>query len=170
MTRTIKTNAQLRNKHAKSKQKGAMSLEAMMIVSAVVVALLFIMSKGPAIMYKMNTMMFMSQAADIAQATQGRPNVALLTIPKLCERDALSEKICGAANNGLGTNPFGGDWVLKGNASSVSLIDLTATMPNDANRVLDVADLMAPSTRAGCESADSCSTIKTSATSITMTY
>jgi hypothetical protein len=170
MTRTIKTNAQLRNKHAKSKQQGAMSLEAMMIVSGVVVALLFIMSKAPTIMYKINTMMFMSQAADIAQATQGRPNLASLTIPKLCERDALSEKICGAANNGMGTNPFGGDWVLKGNSSSVALIDLTATMPNDANKVLDLADLMAPSTRAGCESADGCSTIKTSGTSITMTY
>ncbi len=170
MTHTIKTNAQLRNKHAKSKQKGAMSLEAMMIVSGVIVTLLFIMSKGPAIMYKINATMFMSQAAEIAQAAQGRPNLASLTIPKLCERDALSEKICGAANNGVGTNPFGGDWALKGNASSVALVDLTATLPNDANRVLDLADYMAPSTRAGCESADGCSTIKTTATSIIMTY
>ena len=160
----------MRNKYAKSKQQGAMSLEAVMIVSGVVVALLFVMSKAPTIMYKMNTMMFMSQAADIAQSTQGRPNLASLTIPKLCERDALSEKICGAANNGIGTNPFGGDWVLKGNASSVALVDLTATLPNDGNRVLDLADLMAPSTRAGCESADDCSTIKTTATSIIMTY
>lgn len=170
MTRTIKTNNELRNKHAKSKQQGAMSLEAMMILSGVIVALLFVVSKGPEIMYKLNATRFMSQAADIAQAIQGRPNLPSWTIPKLCERDALSEKICGAANDGVGTNPFGGDWVLKGNASSVSLVDLTATLPNDANKVLDLADLMAPSTRAGCESADSCSTIKTSATSITMTY
>ncbi|MGR6830992.1 hypothetical protein [Aliivibrio wodanis] len=160
----------MRNKYAKSKQQGAMSLEAVMIISGVVVALLFVMSKAPTIMYKMNTMMFMSQAAEIAQATQGRPSPASLTIPKLCERSALSEKICGEAKNGLGTNPFGGDWVLRGNASSVALVDLTATLPNDSDRVLDLADLMAPSTRAGCESADSCSTIKTSATSITMTY
>ena len=170
MTRTIKTNAQLRNKHAKSKQQGAMSVEAIMIISGIIVGLLFIMSKAPEIRYKLNTTMFVSQAADIAQATQGRPNLAKLTIPKLCEREALSEKICGEANNGLGTNPFGGDWVLKGNPSSVALIDLTATLPNDGNRVLDLADLMAPSTRAGCDSAESCSTIKTTATSIIMTY
>ena len=108
MTRTIKTNAQLRNKHAKSKQQGAMSVEAIMIISGIIVGLLFIMSKAPEIRYKLNTTMFVSQAADIAQATQGRPNLAKLTIPKLCEREALSEKICGEANNGLGTNPFGG--------------------------------------------------------------
>ncbi len=164
-------NHNLPNKpHTNTKQKGAMSVEAMMIASGVIVALLFIMSKAPIIMYKINTMMFASQAADIIQTTQGRPNLPSLTIQKLCERDALSDDICGAANNGVGTNPFGDDWILRGNPSSVALLDLTGTLPNDTNRVKDLADLMAPTTRAGCEEYTGCSTIKITADSVIMTY
>lgn len=152
------------------KQQGALSVEALMVVGGVIVALMFIMTKIPDIMYKLNVSKFTSQAAEIVQEIQGRPNLAKLTIPKLCERSALSETICGEANNGLSTNPFGGDWVLKGNSSSVALVDITATLPNDADHVLDLADLMAPTTRAGCSEAEGCSTIQTTATSIIMTY
>nr|AKN37821.1 hypothetical protein [Aliivibrio fischeri] len=163
MTHTI-------NKSKYRKQQGALSVEAMMVIGGVIVALMFIMTKIPVIMYKINVSKFTSQAAEIVQETQGRPNLAKLTIPILCKRNALSENICGEADNGIGTNPFGGDWILKGNSSSVALIDITATMPNDADHVLDLADLMAPTTRAGCSEADGCSTIKTTSTSIIMTY
>ncbi|MCE7575585.1 hypothetical protein [Aliivibrio fischeri] len=157
-------------KKRNNKQLGALSLEAMMITGGIIVGLMFIMSKGPALMYKINTVKFTSQASEIVQATQGRANLATLTIPKLCARDALNESICGTTNDGRGTNPFGGDWILSGNAASPTLIDLTATLPNDQSKVLDLADLMAPTTRAGCTEATGCSTIKTTASSIVMTY
>lgn len=157
-------------KKRNNKQLGALSLEAMMITGGIIIGLMFIMSKGPEIMYKINTVKFTSQASEIVQATQGRANLATLTIAKLCARDALSDSICGTAKDGRGTNPFGGDWVLTGNASSPSLIDLSATLPNDQSKVLDLADLMAPTTRAGCIEAAGCSTIKTTADSVVMTY
>ncbi|MUK76581.1 hypothetical protein GNP84_06630 [Aliivibrio fischeri] len=157
-----------RSKHRK--QQGALSVEAMMVIGGVLVALMFIMTKIPVIMYKINVSKFTSQAAEIVQETQGRPNLSTLTIPKLCERNALSDTICGEAKNGIGTNPFGGNWELKGNTSSPALIDITATLPNDTDHLLDLADLMAPTTRAGCIEADGCSTIKTTSSSIVMTY
>ncbi|AAW88273.1 hypothetical protein VF_B0031 (plasmid) [Aliivibrio fischeri ES114] len=163
---TTFSTAKKRNK----KQLGALSIDGMIYTSAIIISVLFVMSKGPALWYKINTARFSAQASEIVQATQGRANLATLTIAKLCARDALDKGICGTANDGRGTNPFGGDWILSGNASSSALIDLTATLPNDQNRVLDLADLMAPTTRSGCTEATGCSTIKTTADSVVMTY
>ncbi len=42
----------------------------------------------------------------------------------MCTTGHLSQDICGAGGDGVGTNPFGGDYVLTVNATDANLVDL----------------------------------------------
>ncbi len=156
------------------KQRGALSAEAVMITAFVIIGLIFVAAQAPNLMYKINEMRFLSQANEIAQETQAwkkaRPNFDGVTITKVCEETSLSKNVCGSSNDGKSTNPFGGDWTISVNSGSKGLYDVTATVPEDAERIPSLANSIAPSTREACYEADGCSTVTTSSNSLTMTY
>lgn len=164
------------NAFMKNKQRGALSAELAMVVVIVVLALIFIVSQAPNIMYKINEMRFVSQTNEIAQETllwkKARPNYEGVTIAKVCADGSLNKNICGASNDGKATNPFGGDWSIAANTRSKGLFDITATVPDatDAERIPSMAGSVAPSTRGNCAEATGCPTLTTTANSLKMTF
>ncbi|EIA0806466.1 hypothetical protein K6327_004036 [Vibrio vulnificus] len=164
------------NAFMKHKQRGALSAELAMVVVIVVLALIFIVSQAPNIMYKINEMRFLSQANEIAQETllwkKARPNFDGVTIAKVCQEGSLNKSICGNSNDGRATNPFGGDWSITVNTRSKGLFDVTATVPDakDAERIPSLANSIASSTRGNCSEATGCSTLTTTGNALKMTY
>ncbi|MCW8348724.1 hypothetical protein MD535_22300 [Vibrio sp. ZSDZ65] len=155
------------------KQRGAISLDALIVIGVVILALIFVISQAPKLTYAWNKFQYGQQAASIEKYTRdwqrGRSNFATVDISKVCATTDLDRKICGPGNNGVATNPFGGNWSVTAN-SNPGLFDVTGTLPNDTNRIIDIADTMAPSTRGNCQESTGCSTLSTSATGVTMTY
>ncbi|HFQ5086707.1 TPA: hypothetical protein ACGUVT_004320 [Vibrio vulnificus] len=164
------------NQARQYKQRGALSAELAMVAVVVVLALIFIVSQAPNLLFKINEMRFLSQANEIAQETllwkKGRPNFDGVTITKVCQEGALSKSICGTTNDGKNTNPFGGDWSITVNTRSKGLFDVLATVPDakDALRIPSLANSVAPSTRGNCTEASGCTTLVTTANSLKMTY
>ncbi|MDN3683201.1 hypothetical protein QWZ04_23115 [Vibrio tapetis subsp. quintayensis] len=166
---TSKNNVLFRNK-----QRGAISLEAIIILGFVTLALIAVISQVPNLITKFDKFMFNRQAGQITESVRSwkkmRPNYDGVTIPKVCADGELSKSVCGTANDGKGTNPFGGDWTLTANAATKGFYDLTGTLPGGSEHIASLADSMAASTRGNCIEASGCATIKTTANSITMTY
>ena len=159
----------------KSKQRGALTLDAAMWTSFILVAVLLLLSQLPKIKYTFNELIFVWEANQIVTETvswsKGN-NFLDATITKVCTEGNLSKRICGSSNDGRGTNAFGGDWSLKPNRNSSTLLDVTATIPTpeDAKRIPSLAKSLIGSTRGNCSEVDGCSTLATTANSLTMTY
>jgi len=166
---TFTANSSMRNK-----QRGALLAEYGIYIAAIVISLIFVVSQAPSLRQKYLEIRFISQAHDIATETFAwqklRPNFDGVTITKVCEEGGLSRSICGSANDGRSTNSYGGDWQVRVNTGSKGLFDVTGTLPANAERIPSLANSLAPSTRANCVEADGCSTIATTASSITMTH
>ncbi|MGG6325173.1 type II secretion system protein [Vibrio cholerae] len=156
------------------KSGGFTLIETLIVVVFFAALLLFTISQSPQLKFMYNSFIFQWQHSDVVTAVErwkkGRSNYGGVTINKVCLDGALSPKLCGSANDGKGTNQFGGDWTVKANASSKGLFDVTATIPADSDRLPNLADTLAPSTRGGCTEASGCSTITTTANSITTTH
>lgn len=164
----------LRRLPMSNKQKGAAIMDNLIAVGFISLALIFIISQVPKMQYQWNKIQFQAQTAEIVQSTnswkKSRPNFDGVDINKVCLDGELSNNICGTANDGAATNPFGGDWTIAVNSGSKGLFDVTATLPSDADRVVSLSNSMAASTRGNCIEATGCSTIATTANSLTMTY
>ncbi len=164
----------LRRLPMSNKQKGAAIMDNLIAVGFVALALIFIISQVPKMQYQWNKIQFQAQTAEIVQSTnswkKSRPNFDTVDITKVCLDGELSKSICGSANDGVSTNPFGGDWAIAVNSGSKGLFDVTATLPSDANRITSLSNSMAASTRGNCIEATGCSTIAASATGLTMTF
>lgn len=166
---TSKNQALFRNK-----QRGAMSFEAIVVAGFVTLALVAVISQVPNMITKWDKFNFSKQAGEITESVRSwkkmRPNFDGVTIAKVCADGELSKSVCGSANDGKSTNPFGGDWTLAANATTKGFFDLTGTLPGGSEHIASLADSMAASTRGNCIEASGCATIKTTANSITMTY
>ena len=163
----------MKNNQTKRAQRGAMTVDVMLVSGFIILALIYIISKGPTIAYAWNKIMFTTDVSSIISSTRdwkkSRPNFDGVSLQKICDITDLSESICGTTGDGKSTNSFGGDWTVTVNASK-GLFDITSTLPNDTDRIADIADTMASSTRGGCIEAAGCDTIKTSANAVTMTF
>lgn len=101
----------------------------------------------------------------------GRASFDTISIDKLCTatRKALPTGICGASDDGTAANPFGGDYSVSVNTTNKGRFDIKVTgVPSDKLDIL--ADQFAPNTADACESAEGCSTVVASGTTITLTY
>ncbi|MDC5711154.1 type 4 pilus major pilin [Vibrio europaeus] len=158
----------------KNKQRGAMSAEMLGYLSVVIALMIFVGSQSPKIWDKAREIHFGWQTSTVVQGLnswkRGRTTFAGATIAKACATGDVPSSICGSSNNGKGTNTYGGDWSVTPNSGSAGLLDVTATIPEDGSKIAALADAVAPSTRGDCEEASGCSTISTTATSITMTF
>lgn len=157
----------------KSKQRGASTVD-ILIYAVILIALVgFAVSQVPNIRFSTSVSAFQADTSSISNAAYNwkkrRPNYASISLAKLCADNYLNESICGSSNDGKSTNPFGGDWTLAANPNP-GLYDITATFPDDADRINELADTMAPITRANCAEADGCSTLTKTTNSITMTF
>ncbi|ENM3832690.1 type II secretion system protein [Vibrio cholerae] len=157
------------------KKSGGFSvIETVIVVGFLVMFLLFIFSKTPVIKFMYDSFIFNNQHSEVVSSVErwkkGRSNFDGVTLQKVCQSGELSPSLCGSANDGKATNQFGGDWSVKVNAGSKGLFDVTATIPKDADRIPALADTVAPSSRGRCTEATGCSTITTTANSITTTH
>ena len=158
------------------RQRGAISAEFAMVAAFIVLALIFIVSQAPKLVFKINEMRFVSQANEIAQETYAwkkfRPNFTGVTMKAVCEDGSLSKSICGAGNDGKAANPFGGDWTLAAIEKSPGTIGVTGKIPNETDqaKIASVANAIAPSTRSNCMSGSNCSSLTVGNDSLTMIY
>lgn len=156
------------------KQRGAVSAEMIGVLAVIIAGLIFVASQFPKIWDAGREMHFTWQANQIAQAVpkwkKGRTGYVSVTIGKVCTDGDLPESVCGAANDGKGTNIYGGDWSVTVNSSSNGLFDVIGTIPRDTDKIASLADALAPSTRDSCTEASGCASLKTGTNSITMTY
>ncbi|CCN39735.1 conserved hypothetical protein [Vibrio nigripulchritudo FTn2] len=161
------------NTFMRNKQRGAQLLEFNLVYLVIAGLVLAVLSIAPEIKYQWNLALFQWDANTIVSTAERwkkrRPDFNGLNIGKLCTEANLSKSICGSANNGQGTNPFGGNWTI-GPATNKALISLTGTMPNDTDRVTDISETMASGTRNKCIQVSGCSTIAKTSNSVTMTY
>ncbi|MCS4309513.1 hypothetical protein M2404_003885 [Rheinheimera pacifica] len=156
------------------RQAGAAITDKLVWIILAVAALAFIAAQVPGLYYKFQLSAFQSDSQKIVSAAKAwkkmRPNFTGVSMAVLCAPGGdLSESICGAANNGVATNQFGGNWTVTANTNP-GLLDVTATVPNDPDRIADIADTIAPSTRGQCAAAAGCSTLTTTGTSVRATY
>lgn len=173
---TTELTAQQKNQaFFSNKQRGVMILDNMVAVSFIAIAFVAILTAMPTINYKMNLSNFQKQESEIAMATvswkKARSNYTGVSMKELCTRQLINKSICGAANDGVNTNAFGGNWIVAANPTSPGTFQVQATLPNltgETGRLNDVADTMAPNTRKQCESATNCASI-TGAGSTTLT-
>ncbi|MGL6262143.1 hypothetical protein [Vibrio sp. WXL103] len=158
----------------RNKQRGAMSAEILLTVSVLIVGLIFIASNAPGIMYKINEIRFAWQADAIQSEAHAwkkfQPNFSNVTLPKLCTEANLSKSICGPNDDGVATNPFGGNWSITPNSGNPSIVDVIATIPTDVDRIPQLANAVAPATRDRCVEATGCATLTTTGNSITLVY
>ncbi|MFA0249475.1 hypothetical protein AB4480_08140 [Vibrio sp. 10N.261.45.A4] len=170
----MKTVSRLRRTSMPLRQKGAAIMDNLIAVGFVALALLFILSQAPKLKYQWNKIQFQMQSSEIVSATnswkKSRPNFDGVTLNKVCLDGELDNSICGTANDGVATNPFGGNWSVNVNSASKGLFDVGATLPEDSDRIPSLSDTMASSTRGNCIEAAGCSTIKASSNALTMTY
>lgn len=95
-----------------------------------------------------------------AKAQKGNsPNYAGLSFSGLCADGYLEESMCGENNDGVSSNPFGGDWSVQ--ASDIygeTHIMVTITGIEDG-RFMDLADMLAMHSYKACRKADDCASI-----------
>jgi len=158
-----------------NKQRGAVTTDVLIGAAFIIGVLVLSLMLYPRITGAKNISSFQADAATIASATErwkkARSNYTGASISVLCTQNILTKggTICGSANNGVGTNSFGGDWTVAP-AANAGLYVVTGTLPNDPDVILELADAMAPTSRGNCQSATGCSTITTTGTSVSMTY
>lgn len=155
-------------------QGGAAMTDKLIWIGIVVMALLFIFMQYADITYQYRKVLTTFHVGKITAAAQAwkktRANYTGLTnISILCADSYLSESICGAGGNGVNANMFGGNYTVAVNTNP-GLINIAITMPNDADRVNDMADTLASGTRGECTSRTGCATLTAAATTITGTY
>lgn len=154
------------------KQKGIATLDMVLYGMAAIALLLGLMALVPKVNYAMDKQKLLSDMSEIKRAAlewKGqRSNYATLAgIGVLCARDHLNDNICGPSDDGVATNPFGGNYTITPSAN-VSLVDISAT-GIEARRVADLADAVAPSTRDACTDATGCGSINAAGSVITAT-
>ncbi len=153
----------------------AMVLAAMMILGAMKIV--------PNIQFSLSSSELTQEVNEIRTATiswkASRPGFSGVSIGALCTggRQLLNISTCGTANDGVGAVAWGGNYSVAVNPSDASRFDVTiGGLPG--NRIMELADMLAPLTRNRCSSADTCTTIAVtgavatvdSVGSITMTF
>ncbi|WP_105903621.1 type II secretion system protein [Vibrio gangliei] len=101
-----------------------------------------------------------SLIASDARAKKGAGNYNVITdISVLCNDGYLTETMCGTGNDGVGTNPFGGDWVVapSTNFGAAHLSVGVTGIPD--GRFAELADTLAGQSYKACQSSTDCASI-----------
>lgn len=101
-----------------------------------------------------------SLIANDARAKKGAGNYNTITdLGVLCSDGYLTETMCGSDNDGVGTNPFGGDWVVapSTNFGAAHLRVGVTGIPD--GRFTELADVLAGQSYKACQSASDCASI-----------
>lgn len=154
-------------------QGGAAVTDKLLWLAVAVLALMVVLANWGSIQYQYRKIMTTLHVGKIVAAAgdwkKTKANYTGLTLTALCTDNYLSESICGTAGNGVASNLFGGNYTVVPNTNP-GLINIAVTMPNDADRVNDMADTLASGTRGECTSRTGCATLVVAATTITGTY
>lgn len=142
-----------------SKQKGFTLIELMIVLIVIAILGIGVAMAKPVIVF-MQQKSQVNDAVDVivsdSLAFKGiRPSYpANLSISELCKDGYLNTLICGAAKNGVGSNPFAGDWkVVPSTQYGAGHISIELTnIP--FGRFQELADNLAARSKAGCVRAD----------------
>ena len=162
----------MKNSHSKKNQGGFTLIEMAVVVGIVAVI-------GAAGLYALPKIMFTNSLTSLQQevaefgtaayrAKKRAPNYRLVNTQKVCAYKYVEEKYCGATP-GVGVNSFGGDIKVDPNPTNPGLRNVTVTIPNDLERISEIADTLAGQSRNACQMADGCSTLTVAGNKITVT-
>lgn len=158
--------------NTKHNQKGAMSIEGMLIAAGVVGAILIILSAIPRIQFNMNVSELQSQVSEVGsaglKAKKRRPNYSTVDLEMLCDDNYLGDEYC-SGTPGQAVNSFGGDLDFTANAANPGLRDIKVTIPSDNTRIAEIADTLSSQARGNCIQADGCANLSVVGTTITVT-
>ncbi|MBD1577095.1 prepilin-type N-terminal cleavage/methylation domain-containing protein [Vibrio sp. S11_S32] len=97
--------------------------------------------------------------ADAAGNKGANPNYAGVDLPTLCANGYLNEMMCGEANDGVGTNPYGGDWTLTTSSTYGSAHLLITIDKIPSARFAELANIIAARSYKVCKSYTDCAAI-----------
>ncbi|MGR5448674.1 type II secretion system protein [Vibrio sp. PNB22_3_1] len=145
------------------KQEGLTLIETAIVIVLMAVIVLGGMRIVPNIQFSIKASELTNEVNEIRTAAvkwkAARATFAGVDINTLCTggRQLLTESTCGASNDGSVAVPWGGNYDLNVNPADASRFDVTiGGLPQ--NRVLELADSLAPFTYDRCSSADACLT------------
>ena len=114
-----------------NKQSGFTLIELLIVLVVIAILSLVGYLVKPKVMDMVSTYQVTNAVSTISAETLAwkgaKTNFADISVASMCDSGQLSLELCGAANDGVGTNPFGGDYTLTVNAEDANLIDLTMT-------------------------------------------
>ncbi|WP_318441625.1 type II secretion system protein [Photobacterium leiognathi] len=101
----------------KNKQKGFTLIELLIVLVVIAILAIVGLLVKPKVIAQLDTYK-LNSALDVmvAQAPVwrgGKYTYNDISVKGMCEQQLLPFEVCGATNDGLGANPFGGDYVIK---------------------------------------------------------
>lgn len=158
--------------HNRKKQAGMATIDVAAAVVVLVILLVVALMELPGIFFNINMSNLQQEVTTVStaayKAKKGRPNYRLVTMQKLCDDKYLSDKFCDGTP-GQSVNAFGGDITYAPNTANPGLRDIVVTIPNDPERINEIADTLASQSRAQCVQASGCSTLAVTGNTITVT-
>ncbi|MCY9872991.1 prepilin-type N-terminal cleavage/methylation domain-containing protein [Vibrio barjaei] len=146
------------------RQRGLTLIELAVVLVLVAIVILTTIKIVPQVQFSLAANELTQEIQEIRTAVlkwkSARPNYDGVTITKLCTagRKLLNESICGAAGDGQGTVPWGGNYSVSAVTANKSQFVITiGGLPG--LRVFELADSVAPMSSKECTSADSCTSI-----------
>ncbi len=93
-----------------------------------------------------------------------------VNMAKVCDakRNAVSMKICGTSRDGVGTNPYGGNYTLAADTANLARVKIGITNV-DTQYIDALADSLSTLAAGNCTQAAGCSTLSVSGNTITVT-
>ncbi|MFW7525623.1 type II secretion system protein [Vibrio ostreicida] len=155
----------------KRKQGGMASLDKLIAVAAMVIGIMWLLSQQPKAEYNENLTLLQMQVSDVKTASRNwkkRGTYTGVSMAVLCTNSLLDDVLC-SGTPGQNVNAFGGHLTIAVNSTNPALRTIVVTIPNDADKVNDIAATLANLTRDQCVSMTGCSTISVTGTSITLT-
>lgn len=153
------------------KQRGLASLDKLIAVVGIVIGIMWLLSQQPKVEYNENLTLLQMQVNDVIRASKSwkkRGTYTGVSMAQLCTNDLLDDVLC-SGTPGQNVNAFGGHLTVEVNSTNPSLRTMVVTIPNDSDKVNDIAATLANLTRDQCVSLTGCSSISVTGTSITLT-
>lgn len=156
----------------RNKQRGLATIDKLAAVTGLVIAILWLLSQIPKADYAESLALLQMQVGEIKSASKTwrkRGTYSGVSMAALCQNNLIDDSYCGGSSPGQNVNAFGGNINISSSASNPLLLTIVITIPNDEDKVNDIAATLAGLTRENCVSVNGCNTISVSGTSITLT-
>ncbi|WP_318521140.1 prepilin-type N-terminal cleavage/methylation domain-containing protein [Photobacterium leiognathi] len=149
-------------------EKGFTLIELLVVLVVISVLTLVGMAVKPKVLGYMSNIEISSAVDSIASVAPSYLAIGLkptdLSMAIVCQDGALSKRVCGVSNNGVGANPFGGDYKIGASKEYPGHITITVTGIKSGAENVIVSSLLSRSIEQ-CTSVDGCMSAQITKTS-----